>query len=100
VGSRDQRAGAGRVNRGHDRSVCSVVSLTCLGSAYLWDKPEPLAYGYFAAEASFLLAAVASAVRLIRLRGSRAMWDAKVEAPFGPAASASQELLSRYRKIC
>jgi hypothetical protein len=79
--------------------VGSVVGLTCLGSAYFWEKPEPLAYGYFAAEASFLLAAVASAVRLIRLRRSRAMWAAKVGAPFGPAASASQELLSRYRKI-
>jgi hypothetical protein len=78
--------------------VCSVVGLTCLGSAYFWEKQEPLAYGYFAAEASFLLAAVASAVRLIRLRRNRAMWDAKVEAPFESAASASQELLSRYRK--
>lgn len=78
--------------------VCSVVGLTCLGSAYFWEKQEPLAYGYFAAEASFLLAAVASAVRLIRLRRNRAMWDAKVETPFEPAASASRELLSRYRK--
>jgi hypothetical protein len=78
--------------------VCSVVGLTCLGSAYFWEKQEPLAYGYFAAEASFLLAAVASALRLIRLRRSRAIWDAKVKAPFQPSASASQELLSRYRK--
>ena len=78
--------------------VCSVVGLTCLGSAYLWEQSGALAYGYFAAEASFLLAAVASAVRLIRLRRSPAMWDAKVEAPFEPAASASQELLSRFRK--
>jgi hypothetical protein len=74
------------------------VGLTCLGSAYFWEGPEPLAYGYFAAEASFLLAAVASAVGLIRLRRNRAMWDAKVEAPLQPAASASQQLLSRYRK--
>jgi hypothetical protein len=78
--------------------ICAVVGLTCLGSAYLWEKSEPLAYGYFVAEASFLIAAVASAVRLIRLRRSRAMWDAKVEVRFEPAASASQELLSRYRK--
>ena len=77
--------------------VCSVVGLTSLGSAYFWDK-QLLAYGYFIAEAGFLLAAVASAVKLIRLRRSGAMWDAKVEAPFEPAASASQELLSRYRK--
>jgi len=33
--------------------VCSVVGLTCLGSAYFWEKQEPLAYGYYAAEASF-----------------------------------------------
>lgn len=78
--------------------VCSVVGLTCLGSAYFWVKQETLAYGYFVAEATFLLAAVASAVRLTRLRRSRAMWDAKEEAPYEPAASASQELLSRYRK--
>jgi hypothetical protein len=78
--------------------VCSVAGLTCLGSAYFMEKQETLAYGYFVAEASFLLAAVASAIRLIRLRRSRAMWDAKVEARFEPAASASQELLSRYRK--
>ena len=78
--------------------VCSVVGLTLLGSAYFWDQQEQLAYGYFAAEASFLIAAVASAVRLIRLRRNRAMWDAKDEPRFMPAASASQELLSRYRK--
>jgi hypothetical protein len=78
--------------------VCSVVGLTLLGSAYFWDKQEQLAYGYFAAEASLLIAAVASAVRLIRLRRNRAMWDAKGEPRFMPAASASQELLSRYRK--
>jgi hypothetical protein len=77
--------------------VCSVVGLTLLGSAYFWDKQDQLAYGYFAAEASFLIAAVASAVRLIRLRRNRAMWDAKDEPRFMPAASASQELLSRYR---
>jgi hypothetical protein len=65
--------------------VCSVVGLTCLGSAYFLEKQEPLAYGYFAAEASFLLGAVASAVRLIRLRRNRALWDAKVDAPFEPA---------------
>ncbi len=33
--------------------VCSVVGLICLGSAYFWEKQEPLAYGYYAAEASF-----------------------------------------------
>lgn len=77
--------------------ICSVVALTCLGSAYFWDRQDALAYGYFAAEAGFLVAAAASAVRLIRLRGNRAMWDAKVEARFEPAASASQQLLSRYR---
>jgi hypothetical protein len=78
--------------------VCSIVALTSLGSAYFWEKPEPLAYGYFAAAAGLLLAAVASAVRLIRLRRSRALWGATVEARYEPSASASQELLSRYRK--
>jgi hypothetical protein len=77
--------------------ICAIAGLTCLGSAYFWDKPEPLAYGYFVAEATFLLAAVASAVRLIRLRRNHGMWDVKAETPFEPAASASQELLLRYR---
>jgi hypothetical protein len=78
--------------------VCSVVGLTLLGSAYFWDNQDRLAYGYFAAEASFLIAAVTSAVRLLRLHGNRAMWDAKDQPRFMKAASASQELLSRYRK--
>jgi hypothetical protein len=78
--------------------ICAVVGLTCLGSAYFWEKSQPLAYGYFAAEVGFVIAAVASAVRLILLRRNRAMWDARTEARFEPAASASQELLSRYRK--
>jgi hypothetical protein len=78
--------------------ICAVVGLTCLGSAYVWEKSEPLAYGYFAAETSFLVAAVASAVRLIRLRRNRAIWDAKAEPRFEPAASAQQELLARYRR--
>jgi len=78
--------------------VCSVAGLTCLGSAYFLERQEHLAYGYFAAEVCFLLAAVASAVRLIRLRRKPAMWNAKAEPRFEPATSASQELLSRYRK--
>ncbi len=77
--------------------ICAAVGLTSLGSAYLWEKPGSLAYGYFVAEACFLIAVVASAVRLIRLRRSREMWGAKPEARFEPAASASQELLARYR---
>jgi hypothetical protein len=77
--------------------VCADVGFTCLGSAYLWEKSEPLAYGYLAAEAGFLIAALASAGRLILLRRNRAMWDARAEARLEPAASASQELLSRYR---
>jgi hypothetical protein len=36
---------------------------------------------------------VESAVRLIRLRGDRAMWDAKPEPRVEPAASAQQELV-------
>jgi hypothetical protein len=78
--------------------VCSVAGLTCLGSAYFWERQEHLAYGYFAAEACLLLAAVASAVRLIRLRRNPAGWDTKAEPRFEPATSASQELLSRYRQ--
>jgi len=78
--------------------VCAVVGLACLGSAYLVETSVPWAYGYVAAEVSFLIAAVASAIRLIRLRRNRAMWDAKPEARFEPATSASQELLARYRK--
>jgi hypothetical protein len=54
--------------------------------------------GTFAAEVSFLIAAVGCAVRLIRLRRDRAMWDAKAAPRDEPAASAQQELLARYRK--
>ena len=78
--------------------ICAVVGLACLGSAYLLETSVPWAYGYFVAEASFLIAAVASAVRLIRLHRNRALWDAKPEPRFEPAASASQELLARYRR--
>jgi NADH:ubiquinone oxidoreductase subunit 6 (subunit J) len=78
--------------------ICAVVGLAGLGSAYLWERWEPMSYGLFAAEVSFLIATVASAVRLIRLRRDRAMWDAKAEPRDEPAASAQQELVARYRK--
>jgi len=77
--------------------ICGLVGLFCLGSAYVLEPSKPFAYGYFAVEASFLIAAVASAVRLIRLRRNQAMWDAKPEPRDEPAASAQQQLLSRYR---
>jgi len=78
--------------------VCALVSLTALGSAYFWDAQESWAYGYYAAEGSFLVAGIASAVRLIRMRRSPAMWNAKAEPRDEPAASAGQQLLSRYKK--
>jgi hypothetical protein len=78
--------------------ICAALGLTCLGSAYIWEQSGPFAYGFFAAEASFAVATVASAVRLIRLRRDRAMWDAKPPPRSEPAASAQQELLARYRK--
>ena len=78
--------------------ICAVVGLAGLGSAYLSETSAPWAYGYVAAVVSFLIAAMASATRLIRLRHNRAMWNAEPEARFEPAESASQELLARYRK--
>ena len=78
--------------------MCAIVGLTCLGSAYFWDRSDHLAYGYYVVEACFLIATIASAPRLIRWSRNRAMWGAKAVARFEPAASASQELLSRYRE--
>jgi hypothetical protein len=78
--------------------VCALVGSVALGSAYLLDPQGHWAYGYFAAEGCFLVATAASAVRLVRLRRDPAMWDAKAEPRFEPAASGQQELLARYRK--
>jgi hypothetical protein len=78
--------------------VCALVGFSALGSAYFGDPNESWAYGYYAAEGSLLVAVIASAVRLIRMRRSPAMWNAKAEPRDEPAASASQQLLARYRK--
>jgi hypothetical protein len=84
--------------------VCSSAGLMTLGSAYIWWQPDsstfghhdPWGFGFFAAEVCFVIAAVASGARLIR-RQSAASADAEVRRPLEQAASASQELLWRYR---
>lgn len=77
--------------------VCALVGSVALGSAYLLDPQGHWAYGYFAAEGCFLVATATAAVRLILPRRSQAVSDTTLRRPFEPAASASQELLSRYR---
>jgi hypothetical protein len=77
--------------------VCAFVGSTALGSAYFLDPQAPWAYGYFTAEGCFLVATVAAGVRLMLLRGNLSVSDATVPRRDESAASASQELLSRYR---
>ena len=77
--------------------ACAIVGLLCLGSAYLLERPYPLAHGYYAAEGSFLVAAIACAVRLFRLSRNRALWDARATPRDQAAASAAQQLMARYR---
>lgn len=77
--------------------VCALVGLTALGSAYFLDPQAPWAYGYYTAEGCFLIAAVAAAARLMLLRRTHGVPDAAVPHQVESAASASQELLSRYR---
>jgi hypothetical protein len=71
--------------------------LTALGSAYFIDPQAHWAYGYYTAEGCFLIAAVAAAARLMLLRRTHGVPDAAVPHQVESAASASQELLSRYR---
>jgi hypothetical protein len=75
--------------------VSALVGSIALGSAYLLDPQAHWAYGYFVAEGCFLVATVAAAVRVILLRRSSPVSNAVVM-DSQPAASASQELLSRY----
>jgi hypothetical protein len=77
--------------------VCAVVGSTALGSAYVIDPQAPWAYGYYTAEGCFLVATVAAGVRLLLVRRSPRVSDAAVPKHDESAASASQELLSRYR---
>jgi len=84
--------------------VCSIAGLMTLGLDYVGWQPDssyfgrhdPWGFGFFAAGICFLIAAVGSSARLIR-RQSGALPDAEVRESFEPAASASQELLGRYR---
>lgn len=76
--------------------VCALVGSTALGSAYFFDPQAPWAYGYYTAEGCFLVATVGAGLRLIFLR-SQPVSDATVPNHDESAASASQELLSRYR---
>ena len=78
--------------------ICALAGLAFLGYAFIWEPSVHYAYGLFAAEGSFAVATVASAVRLIGLRRDSAKWDAQPPIRDEPAASAQQELLARYRK--
>jgi hypothetical protein len=78
--------------------VCALIGSVALGSAYLLDPQGRWAYGYFTAEGCFLIATVAAATRLILLRRGQVVSDPTPVQPFEPAASGSQELLSRYRQ--
>lgn len=77
--------------------VCALVGFTALGSGYFMAPHGGLAYGYFTAKGFFLLATVAAAARLILSRRGHLVADAPVRKPSEPAASASQDLLSRSR---
>jgi hypothetical protein len=82
------------------RLACALAGFAGLGSFYFSNPQLHLLVGYYAAEAAFLVAAAASAFRLVaalRLRGS---YDEthEPEDP-GPAWSASQELMRRHRDI-
>lgn len=79
------------------RLACALAGLAGLGSFYFSNPRPHLLIGYYAAEAAFLVAAIASAFRLVaalRLRGRYG--ESEPEDP-GPALSASQELLRRHR---
>ena len=76
--------------------VCALIGSVALGTAYLLDPQGSWAFGYFTAEGCFLVATVSAAARFILLRRTRPTSRAPVMDP-QPAASASQELLSRYR---
>jgi hypothetical protein len=80
------------------RLVCALAGFLSLGTIYFSNPRPDLLVGYYAAEAGFLCASVASTYRLVaalRLRGSYAETH-EPEDP-GPAWSASQELMRRHR---
>jgi hypothetical protein len=77
--------------------VSAFVGSTALGSAYFFNPQAHWAYGYYTAEGCFLVATVAAGVRLIQLRRGGPVSDARALKRDESAASASQELLSRYR---
>jgi hypothetical protein len=77
--------------------ACAVFGFAALGSAYVWPSELPFAYGYYLALGCFLTAAAAAAVRLVLLRRGGAAPEVAVTEPDEPAASASQQLLARYR---
>jgi hypothetical protein len=79
------------------RLVFALVGFVGLALGYLWSSGAPFAFGYYAAAAGLLLAAVAASFRLIRAFLRR-------EAPGSeppedqPAWSAHQLFLRRYRR--
>jgi hypothetical protein len=77
--------------------VSALVGFTALGSGFFFVPHTELAFGYYTAEGFLLMAAVAAAARLILVRRMAAISDPTVLKPSEPAASASQELNSRYR---
>jgi len=80
------------------RLICALAGFAGLATFY-FSNPRPyLLIGYYAAVAAFLVAAVASAYRLVAALRLRGRYD-ETRAPEdpGPAWSASQELLRRHR---
>lgn len=80
------------------RFVCALAGLAGLANIYLLNPRPYLLIGYYAAEAAFLIATIASAYRLIATLWIRGLGDeAREPADEQPAWSASQELLRRHR---
>jgi len=80
------------------RLACALVCFVSLGTFY-FSNPRPyLLFGYYAAEVAFLVAAVAGTYRFIAALRLRGGYDETQEPEDpGPAWSASQELMRRYR---
>jgi hypothetical protein len=80
------------------RLACALAGFGGLATFY-FSTPRPhLLIGYYAAEAAFLVAAVAAAYRFVAALRLRGRYDETREpGDPGPAWSASQELLRRFR---
>jgi hypothetical protein len=80
------------------RLACAIAGFAGLGTFYFSNPRPDILFGYFAAEAAFLGAAVAATYRFIAALRLRGDYDEthEPEDP-GPALSASQELMRKHR---